>query len=418
MTWTAALGFVVLLVSIGLLASFLPSWWSDDIRRRPLATDQPEAPRASIQQYLARRRARTARIAAACGAVLLLVSVFLILQSLDQSYQARFPQTIQVFLAPPGDPAPPKVVVVPPLVPNPVPGPENVGWSWVPSIFGAALLFAILLAGGVFLIARRWLIGGTSLIFAATISSQLYLVREFKVDIGSILKFDSSSQVDAQVLAEVSAQIAALKIDILNQLKTEIARQITQIEANIDLKMDAKVTVMKAALLNELKVELEALVKKIDISIDEPTLNAKIEFYFSKIGALGPEHLGDFVGFERGSTELTADMEKSAAAVCERWRRQAERQDGLVLAVGATDRIPLGGPAQTRYESNFGLARARAERVKSRIVECGIPAAQVLVIVSGPRTTPERKMRPANDVGYPEDRMVDVWAIWSWRGRR
>jgi flagellar motor protein MotB len=152
---------------------------------------------------------------------------------------------------------------------------------------------------------------------------------------------------------------------------------------------------------------------KLNLKVEKAEATIQIENYFEMLRGLGPEHLRDFTAFPSGKAELTGGMRQTAAAVCEAWRQRSARSDALVLAVGTTDRVPLGRAARSRYESNTGLARARAERVKAEIVRCGIPAERVLAIVSGPRNTPETRARSPE--GYAGDRMVEVWAIWSWR---
>jgi hypothetical protein len=100
--------------------------------------------------------------------------------------------------------------------------------------------------------------------------------------------------------------------------------------------------------------------------------------------------------------------------VCERWRTQGgTNQRGLVLVVGSTDRVALGRVALVQYESNVGLARARAEQAKIRLRQCAIPDNQILTLVSGPRNTPLRSGTDALAMGFAEDRRVDIWALWS-----
>ena len=252
------------------------------------------------------------------------------------------------------------------------------------------------------------------MLFAATMSSQFHLIKELKL--APEINFGTASLTADQVGNIVDARIAVMKTAIIKELDARIDDRIR----NIDIKsvVDSRIAVLKVDLLKELKVELKSLVDKIEINFDKIGLEARFDTYLRKIGALGPEHLGNFVGFESGKSAFAANVKGSIEDVCIRWRQRTDYQDGFLLVVGATDRIPLGPAARLRYESNFGLARARAEEIKSRIVECGVPAPRILSMVSGPRTTPERENQSIPDSGYPEDRMVDVWAIWSWRDRR
>ena len=77
----------------------------------------------------------------------------------------------------------------------------------------------------------------------------------------------------------------------------------------------------------------------------------------------------------------------------------------------------LSGPKGVRFESNFGLAQARAEAVKTRIVQCGIRESNVLAMVFGPQHTPDLTGKKPPKDGYPDDRRVQVWALWAWPGR-
>jgi len=76
----------------------------------------------------------------------------------------------------------------------------------------------------------------------------------------------------------------------------------------------------------------------------------------------------------------------------------------------------LSGPKGVRFESNFGLAQARAEAVKTRIVQCGIRESNVLAMVFGPQHTPDLTGKKPPKDGYPDDRRVQVWALWAWPG--
>jgi outer membrane protein OmpA-like peptidoglycan-associated protein len=362
---------------------------------------------ATIREHLRRRRLRARKWAFAGGAALLLGSIFLILQTRDP---APIPQTIQIVL--------PGTELSTPITRTPTPEPSLPVSVWYqPSFFIPVLFIAALFAAGIILIAGHSILArvtGASLLFAATMSSQFHLIKEFKFS--PELTLGSRPLTTDQVRDVVDTRIAEMKIGLVRELKMEIESLIQKIDINGIV--DSRIAVMKVGLFNELKAELKSLVDKIEVNIDKVALEAKFNTYLRQIGALGPEHLGDFVGFEPGRSEFTANMKTSVADVCNRWLQRTDYQEGLLLVVGATDRIPLGPTARLRYESNFGLARARAEEIKSKIVECGVPALQILAIVSGPRTTPERKNPSIADAGYPQDRMVDVWAIWSWRDRR
>jgi len=83
--------------------------------------------------------------------------------------------------------------------------------------------------------------------------------------------------------------------------------------------------------------------------------------------------------------------------------------------------VGLFGSAAS-IDANVSLARARAESVKNALIEkcsttngCAMKDDQVVVLVSGPLHTPTRELSPpaTQRDGFPEDRRVDVWVIWT-----
>jgi hypothetical protein len=102
--------------------------------------------------------------------------------------------------------------------------------------------------------------------------------------------------------------------------------------------------------------------------------------------------------------------------ICSVWKDSfSSPKSGLVLLIGATDRVPLSPRARKRYESNIGLAQARADAVNTLISKtCGIPSEKMLSLVAGPHITPAN---PPDSLvsasGFGEDRDVDIWAIWN-----
>jgi hypothetical protein len=441
MHWTAAFGLALLLASLGILAWVVPHSLDQGTGKERSTSGDDASLEATIRERLRRRQFRMRQVGFVGGTALLLGAVFLILLSRDLA-------------------APPQAGPWIPTVPGTQPGAGLPGSTagptapppevsvWRPAFFIPALVFAAVIVAGVFLIVSRSLLArlsGASLLFAATMTSQFHLIKEFKfapgVTLGSSLTADQVGNiVDARIAAMkaaiikeleariddrigkidikgvVDSRVAVLKVDLLKELKAEIDDRI----GKIDIKgvVDSRIAVLKVDLLKDLKAELKSLVDKIEINFDKIGLEARFDTYLRQIGALGPEHLGSFVGFESGKSAFATNVKGSIEDVCNRWRQRTDYQDGFLLVVGATDRIPLGPAAKLRYESNFGLARARAEEIKSRIVECGVPARRILAMVSGPRTTPERESQSIPDSGYPQDRMVDVWAIWSLRDRR
>lgn len=148
----------------------------------------------------------------------------------------------------------------------------------------------------------------------------------------------------------------------------------------------------------------------------------------SAIGAVGPQHLAAITGFvtgspsqtEEGPTATTAELQKAA----DLWTQNKKHgQQGLLLIVGATDRLALGKAEKGRFDANIGLAQARAEEVRRSLVGListkdvsVVPTQdQVMVLAAGPRNSPALDKCDAcvGKRGFPEDRRVDIWAIWS-----
>ena len=140
----------------------------------------------------------------------------------------------------------------------------------------------------------------------------------------------------------------------------------------------------------------------------------------------GPVYLGSISRFRAGRADFdsgafVADADRQIAIdTLQRMCGHASpgqagaMPDSLLMIVGSTDRLPLNGPIRQRYDANAGLAQARAEAVRQRLAtQCGSAlAAQALVLVSGPRSTPVAHRDDPSD-GYPEDRRVDVWLLSS-----
>ena len=133
-----------------------------------------------------------------------------------------------------------------------------------------------------------------------------------------------------------------------------------------------------------------------------------------QLAGFAPELFDPISGFELGGTEIPEGMGAPIKAICRRWMDQDVRElGGMLLLIGSADRLPLKGPLIGRYESNVGLARARAERVKSRLTrECNIPADRMLTVIAGPANTPGRGQK-TDPAGFADDRSVLVWALWN-----
>lgn len=162
---------------------------------------------------------------------------------------------------------------------------------------------------------------------------------------------------------------------------------------------------------------------KFETKIEKPTLEISLaRKIVEQIGSFGPERLVTLDNFVAGHANFVAShMVPPLSEVCRKWtERGGKQQRGLLLVIGSTDRSPLGPAARARYESNVGLARARAEQVKERLLdktlfpECLIKEEQVVTLVSGPRFTPEGNTAfPGGEENYGKDRSVSIWALWA-----
>src|SRR4029077_8864919 len=101
-----------------------------------------------------------------------------------------------------------------------------------------------------------------------------------------------------------------------------------------------------------------------------------------------------------------------------------EGKTGLLILVGSSDRVALRAGARSRFEANVGIAQARADAVRQRLLQWSkgvdeklrLSSDQILVLVSGPTNTPDRLLIPigsTKEYGFREDRKVDVWALWG-----
>lgn len=158
-------------------------------------------------------------------------------------------------------------------------------------------------------------------------------------------------------------------------------------------------------------------------------LKAEIRKELESMSRFRPQYLGGVEGFALGRSSLDSDgfdgddaalavARTELARICAAWKDQSEgrKSESLILIVGGTDRLALGGAARSRYEANTGLAQARAAALKRDLEQrCLSPLAtspgRVLLLASGPATTPDRASPEERRLGYPRDRRADVWVL-------
>ncbi len=132
----------------------------------------------------------------------------------------------------------------------------------------------------------------------------------------------------------------------------------------------------------------------------------------------GAQRFAELTDFPAGAATVNNDMRALIKIeICNPWLEGAKRgKDGVMLLIGSTDRVPLSQTGRQRYESNVGLARARAENVRGEIVGCGVPSAKLISLVTGPEDTSPLGQRTKASIGRGQDRRVDVWALWGGAG--
>jgi flagellar motor protein MotB len=151
------------------------------------------------------------------------------------------------------------------------------------------------------------------------------------------------------------------------------------------------------------------------IKLEKPSLSLSLPVEIEKLDGFGPQRLTALENFPSGEATMDGGMQRTIKCeVCNVWSEGVKvGRNGVILVIGSTDRVPLSPANRHRYESNVGLARARAENVKEEIIRCGVPEEKLISLVTGPRHTPEKEQQSERSTEFGGDRRVDVWAFWS-----
>jgi hypothetical protein len=134
-----------------------------------------------------------------------------------------------------------------------------------------------------------------------------------------------------------------------------------------------------------------------------------------------PKLLGShrFEGFASGASTLACPPGEALADLRGKVQTLPKGEDVVVLAVGGTDREPLGPPLRRQLESNAGLARARVDTALGCLA-LKLPegaSLRVLPLVTGPAYTPQRDASPAAAAqAMQADRAVDLHVLAVPRG--
>lgn len=147
----------------------------------------------------------------------------------------------------------------------------------------------------------------------------------------------------------------------------------------------------------------------------------------NSVGSVGLQRIGQVDGFLIGDATkvLGGDnaMKTAIQNAATSWiRNRSQGKTGVLVIVGATDRLRLNASQMGRFDANIGLAQARAEEVEQRLLDVLNKQApklaprsdEILVLGSGPNHVPlpQRCASCADIVGFPEDRSVNIWALW------
>lgn len=186
-------------------------------------------------------------------------------------------------------------------------------------------------------------------------------------------------------------------------------------------------------LIKDLKIDkIFAMENKIDLEAD-------LKAYWNARGWSGVESYSPILPFVKGERFLSDPVTEANTGVpqgrdaylANRFKTICQsvalhhRPPNLVMIVGTTDRSRLRGVVMRTFESNFGLARARAEWVRAKWEdwerqqgsqlpkECQMRDANFLTFGAGPLSTPSPRAPSSADPDSADDRQVDILAFWS-----
>lgn len=147
-------------------------------------------------------------------------------------------------------------------------------------------------------------------------------------------------------------------------------------------------------------------------------------FESSPAFAIGAAKLEESIPGCPDPAQLQQQAQAWLSRVVTQWktRGSASSSDVLIL-VGGADRLTLGGTLKRQYDTNMGLARNRAEAIKTMLLAATaaepadhrLSPNRVLVLVTGPQYLPkadgttQQRAENCNDPTLAEDRRVQVW---------
>jgi hypothetical protein len=134
--------------------------------------------------------------------------------------------------------------------------------------------------------------------------------------------------------------------------------------------------------------------------------------------AVGAEYVGCIGYFATGEAMISADSkepscDQTKGSQVNRIRSEIQQRASAdttasVVLIGSADRQRLRGKLLTKYDSNMGLARRRAEWVKTQLALDKVP---FVVLTAGPKETEDT----VSLLDLAKDRSVQVWVFWGKR---
>ena len=185
----------------------------------------------------------------------------------------------------------------------------------------------------------------------------------------------------------------------------------------ISLFSGATFTAIKEFNVDNLNIVIERKINETEINkfVDQEIQTIIKNLHIS---SLVIRKLGDVKKFRPGFSTIDTNgfyyndlqsAEKSLDIICNDIHNSHDNPNNMIIIIGAVDRLPLDSAARLRYESNLGLAQARAEAVKAYLYNknCLKELDVVLTFASGPHNTPKVLSNAA--YGFSEDRMVKLF---------
>lgn len=131
--------------------------------------------------------------------------------------------------------------------------------------------------------------------------------------------------------------------------------------------------------------------------------------FFRRLGPIGPFPLAGRTLCQQKTTDIEC-MARTAPLFDNLGVKRLPKVPDLIVLISSADRRSLSGPMSRSYDSNAGLARARAEWVQQALLARNptlLTHTRFMTLYTGPRSTAV----DATTAELDADRKVEVWAI-------